>query len=404
MTLFASENSVLRKRIEEYEKYIRKLEGRVQVLEAPSREQENAASESTLVPIGFPEGSLEFEVPENGISSATVARVDGSGNPPEPLSTPEKRTVVSKKKKKKKKNKTKPKGNERSSDVEDKEKKAKVSDEGKAVSDEGKADKDNKHGNISSGKKGEEKKEEWKKTGANARGTNKSAPVVSAAKREKPIPRVTVIGDSQAGGLQPLLSCRLRTKVGVICLPGRGNRDVRIAAERARATESSVVALMVSGNDLYLRSGRLGSTDAITRQVMSAVDDCGLKTRRRVVVGMIPRLNSTRIFLEKNEMVNKRLRDLCTAEGVFFVDPFRHFSGRRDLYRRDGVHLSLKGMATLCNLLEDVVRRTRRSVPPGKLVPRTYQPVTPETSFTEVVKKGGKPPTPQPKKSGNGRV
>ena len=158
---------------------------------------------------------------------------------------------------------------------------------------------------------------------------------------------------------------------------------------------------MVSGNDLYLRGGRTGSTDGILRTVMGAVDDCGLKTRRRVVVGVLPRRGPFATARSRNIDINRRLGEMCTAEGVFFVDPFHVFCGRNDLYQRDGVHLSRKGQAVLCNLMRDAVQRTFRSVRPGALVDlRQYARVAPERSFSEVVRKGSSPSPPGTGNSG----
>ena len=215
--------------------------------------------------------------------------------------------------------------------------------------------------------------------------------------------RVSIIGDSQARGLQPLMGARLPTGVTVRSLPGKGNVAIRREAEKSSISDSNVVALMVSGNDLYRRYGRVGSTEEIISDVMGAVDDCGLKTRRRVVVGMLPRRGASCITLSKNISINRRLGDLCTAEGVFFVDPYKVFFGQDRLYSRDGVHLSLRGKAVLSNMLADVIRRTRSSVKPEAPKPRVYAPVTPETTFSEVVKMG-QIPKPKAEKQGNGRA
>ena len=218
---------------------------------------------------------------------------------------------------------------------------------------------------------------------------------------------VTIVGDSLARGLKPMMGARLRTDVDVRCLPGRGNGAIRTEVEKCRLSESSVVALMVSGNDLYLRGGRIGSADGIIREVMSAVDDCGLKTRRRVVIGMLPRRSYYKEAQMRNRMINERLSELCTAEGVFFIDPYRYFFGRDDLIKGDGVHLTLRGQAVLCNMMADLVRRTLRCVEPrvnGN--PRCYAPVTSNVTFSQVVKqgKGSASVSDGSKKSGNGRV
>ena len=169
-------------------------------------------------------------------------------------------------------------------------------------------------------------------------------------------------------------------------------------------SETDVVALMVSGNDLYRRYGKVGSSEQIILDVMSAVDDCGPKTRRRVVIGMLPRRGPSKVALSKNISINQRLADMCTAEGVFFVNPYASFFGRNDFYLRDGVHLSPKGKAVLSNLVEDAIRRCQRSIRPRvEKTPRQYTRVSPETSFADVLKKGTARDVADVSVPGNGR-
>ena len=132
--------------------------------------------------------------------------------------------------------------------------------------------------------------------------------------------------------------------------------------------------------------------------VLRSVDDCGLKTRKRVVIGMLPRRGPRWPALSRNISINRRLADLCTAEGVFFVDPYSIFYRRDDLYQRDGVHLSLKGKAFLSNMITDAVRRTLRSVR-GDAVRNVSSTVTKDRPFADVLS-GAERST----KTGNGRV
>ena len=211
-------------------------------------------------------------------------------------------------------------------------------------------------------------------------------------------PEVFIFGDSQTRGLQPLMAARLHKNVKVRCLPGRGNKEIRVDAEKTRVSETSVVAVSVSGNDLYLRNGRVGPTEKIISEVMGTVDDCRLKTRKRAVIGMLPRRGPSWSALSRNISINQRLADLCTAEGVFFVDPYSRFYGKDDLYQRDGIHLSLKGKAELSNMITDVVKRTTRA----NMGLRTFvsSRVSPDSTFAEVLsgKKNVRKET-----SGNGR-
>ena len=80
--------------------------------------------------------------------------------------------------------------------------------------------------------------------------------------------------------------------------------------------------------------------------------------------------------------------------------------GRRDLYQRDGVHLSLKGKAVLANMIADTVRRIHRSVRTSPVV-RQFRAtkVTPGRTFANVVssaKPGTRTTKEKPKGNGKG--
>ena len=75
---------------------------------------------------------------------------------------------------------------------------------------------------------------------------------------KKSTAEVTVIGDSHSPGLKPFLNARLRTSVKVRSLPGRCNSDIQNKAKRSQMSETDVVALMVSGNDLYRKYDKAG--------------------------------------------------------------------------------------------------------------------------------------------------
>ncbi|KAK3884191.1 hypothetical protein Pcinc_011536 [Petrolisthes cinctipes] len=120
---------------------------------------------------------------------------------------------------------------------------------------------------------------------------------------------------------------------------------------------------------------------------------------------MLPRRGPLGTALSKNIAVNQRLADLCTVEGVFFVDPYTSLFGRDDLYQRDGTHLSPKGKEVLSKLMEDAVRRCLRSTRPSmEESPRRYARVTPEKTFAEILKKDIPCTTKTMTKPGNGRV
>ena len=43
--------------------------------------------------------------------------------------------------------------------------------------------------------------------------------------------------------------------------------------------------------------------------------------------------------------INALVEQMCEEEGVGFVDCWRYFVGKEDMYMRDGLHLSGKGAA-----------------------------------------------------------
>ena len=161
-----------------------------------------------------------------------------------------------------------------------------------------------------------------------------------------------LFGDSQVKGIHSHLNKSGMRGVRVTSLPGKGNKDIRREVEKSTPDKSGVAIIIASGNDLYLRHGSVGNTSPIIHDVMGAVDDAALKTHRRVVVGIIPRLRWSHVAYSKNIGINNSLKYLCHKEGVTFVDPYEEFFGRPDLFRKDGVHLSEKGRAKLVTLVK----------------------------------------------------
>ena len=68
--------------------------------------------------------------------------------------------------------------------------------------------------------------------------------------------------------------------------------------------------------------------------------------------GILPRVNASREWLSRAIGVNEQLKGVCKDIGVSFVDDWDRVFGRRELYMRDGVHLSRKGVDVLSECLE----------------------------------------------------
>ena len=194
-----------------------------------------------------------------------------------------------------------------------------------------------------------------------------------------------LFGDSLVKGLEPFLR-KEAERVQVTSLPGKGNKAIRTEVERAPLKKSDLLIIAASGNDLYRKDGTEGNTQPLIREVMSAVDDAGLKTTRRVVIGVVPRMYRSSYAYAKNISINDQLSLLCSKEGVPFVDPYNAFFGRSDLYLRDGIHLNRSGKIELAKVLGGVLHAAKA---PGTTQP-TVSPlkVTPGRSFASVVASG----------------
>ena len=168
-----------------------------------------------------------------------------------------------------------------------------------------------------------------------------------------------LIGDSQVRGQEEYFAAVSQTKRTVRCMPGKGVREIRKELEKVRlATRDSALVAQVSGNDLFLRKGRVGYTEPIIGETLSLVDDMKLKSDRALILGLLPRKFASSLATSKCIGINNRLEKLCALRGVQFLDPFPWFYGMDDLYLQDGVHLSQKGKATLGRLLNKSVYST----------------------------------------------
>ena len=165
-----------------------------------------------------------------------------------------------------------------------------------------------------------------------------------------------LIGDSQVRGQDRHFAAIPQSKRSVRCLPGKGVEAIRKEVEKVRlATKESVLVAQVSGNDLFLKKGKVGNTEPIIGETLSLADDLKLKSDRALMLGILPRKFASGLATSKCIGINQRLERLCAFRGVQFIDPFPWFFGRDDLYLRDGVHLSQKGKAVLGRLLNKSV-------------------------------------------------
>ena len=165
---------------------------------------------------------------------------------------------------------------------------------------------------------------------------------------------VLVVGDSRIRYLDRTFCEADRRGRMTCCLPGAGVKDV---VERFRGIvkgtgEEAVVVVHVGVNDV--RKVRPEELVERYRELLREVRESG---RRCIVSGVLPRQKVGGLWLRQAYGLNDRLRRMCGESGVGFMDEWDRFYGRQELYARDGIHFSRKGVQALSECLERVVKQ-----------------------------------------------
>ena len=165
---------------------------------------------------------------------------------------------------------------------------------------------------------------------------------------------VLVLGDSRIRYLDRTFCEADRKGRMTCCLPGAGVKDV---VERYRGIvkgtgEEALVVVHVGVNDVR----RVRSEELVERyrELLREVKESG---RRCIVSGVLPRQKVGSLWLLQAIGLNDRLRRMCGESGVGFMDEWDRFYGRQELYARDGIHFSRKGVQELSECLERTVRQ-----------------------------------------------
>ena len=165
---------------------------------------------------------------------------------------------------------------------------------------------------------------------------------------------VLVVGDSRIRYLDRTFCEADRKGRMSCCLPGAGVKDVADRFSRiVKGTgEEALVVVHVGVNDV--RKVRSEELVARYRELLRKVKESG---RRCIVSGVLPRQKVGGLWLSQAIGLNDRLRTLCGEYEVGFMDEWDRFFGRQELYARDGIHFSRKGVQELSECLERTVRQ-----------------------------------------------
>ena len=161
-----------------------------------------------------------------------------------------------------------------------------------------------------------------------------------------------VIGDSLVREQEEYFANRNKRKRKVKSFPGCKTKKV---VEEVRKLElqsrNSCIITHVGTNDLFLRGNKVGNSEPLVKDLESLVDSIAEKTCNGIVTGMLPRTYVSHYALSKAVGVNERTKKYCSQKGVEFLDLWDEFVGKREFFKRDGIHLSEAGQRKLGAIL-----------------------------------------------------
>ena len=160
--------------------------------------------------------------------------------------------------------------------------------------------------------------------------------------------KVLFMGDSITRFTDREFCKRDRRKRVRVCLPGARIEDVSARVNDIVGDEE-VVAVQVGTNNLS--QDNEGLLRSKYRELI-----CRLKSTRTkgVICGILPRFDR-KVSWGKIQGFNKWLKNQCALEGFVFVDTWAVFMNRRDLFAKDGLHLSSIGANELGRLVSRAV-------------------------------------------------
>ena len=157
-----------------------------------------------------------------------------------------------------------------------------------------------------------------------------------------------LVGDSQIKYLDRSFSNRKGKKRMRVCYPGARVKDVRdrLARDINCTNEDANVIVHVGTNDIgYRRSEELIEHYRELIQILKS------SRRKCCLTGILPRLGTGDEWKSRALGINNRIQSICRDENVDFLDLWIEFSSK-DLFARDGVHLSQKGVNLFSASLE----------------------------------------------------
>ena len=123
-----------------------------------------------------------------------------------------------------------------------------------------------------------------------------------------------------------------------------------VKALKIRKKNTCIIA-NAGGNDLFLRGDHVGRTEPLIKDLTCLVDAVANKTDRGILMGIMPRVYASYFAMSKAIGINERIKKYCIQKKVEFIDVWDSFVGKRQFFRRDGIHLNEVGHRRLEEIL-----------------------------------------------------
>ena len=176
---------------------------------------------------------------------------------------------------------------------------------------------------------------------------------ILANRSEEEEEEVRLVGDSLVRGQLTEFCARAPEKRKRFCIPGGGVDDVIASVDEVSnlAPANTTYVIHVGTNDIqHTRS------EELMAKYKKLIRKFKVKSSNVVVSGIIPRTKANNQFFNFASSTNRRLSNLCSEEGIGFVDTWDHFYHDRSLFAPDGIHLNEVGAARFGRLLNEGVK------------------------------------------------
>ncbi len=161
-----------------------------------------------------------------------------------------------------------------------------------------------------------------------------------------------IYGDSLVRNIGTKIPTNKHRKRITNVYPGANIKTIREKIDKAQINQTAHLVVNTGSNDIFNK--RAASEDIITRykQLIRTMKD---KCKNCIILETIPRLNSNSFTLSRAIGINTRVKQMCTKEGITYIDTWDTFINNRKLYKRDMTHPNKTGTETLARLIHNTI-------------------------------------------------